>query len=196
MKQQSQWLFEIPFPLNSSFFNTDITPEGESDRELYEQYRRYNQQFRGEMANPIGNTPNHPLNFLVKKGLGGKVVWRNAKDLRIDAGHVNPVMIMKKLGHRKERLAIQDRKFNRRDGAIMKATGKGNRVKVVMLRGVPIEHDTLKNMYHKVTYTEVGSRKFNPILVGHHKENKNYTLLWENFMTGSLDKYRNTIASI
>jgi hypothetical protein len=144
MKQQNQWLFEPPITLNSSFFNTDITPAGESDRELYEQYRRYNQQFRGEMANLIGNTPNHPLKFLVKKGLGGTVVWRNAKDLRIDAGHVNPVMIMKKLGHRKERLAIQDRKFNRRDGAIMKATGKGKRVKVVMLRGVPIDYDTLK----------------------------------------------------
>jgi hypothetical protein len=115
------------------------------DRPLSEEeFRRHNRTFRKQMAKTIGDTPKHPLKFLIKQGKGGQWIWRTAKDRRIDAGHVTPVTTLEKRGHTTERLAIQDRTLNRSDGGKMAATGKGKTIKVIDIAGVPVDVETAK----------------------------------------------------
>jgi hypothetical protein len=113
-------------------------------RELEEEYRRFNRQFRRTMAQQIHQDPRHPLQFLVKNGKGGKAVWRTAKDRRVDAGHVTPVMTLAARSHTTERLAVQDRSLNRSDGAKMGATGKGSKIEVIDIKGVPVDVATAR----------------------------------------------------
>jgi hypothetical protein len=173
MKLQNQWLFESPLapkfldanPFADSEHNGEMememewevqsdrhdnfttrygTPEFLFDPELEEEYRRHNQKFRREMANKIGSVTNHPLQFLVKQGQGRKWVFRTAKDRRVDAGHVTPVMTLRKRGSTTERLAVQDRRLNRSDGAKMGVAGKGKRIKVLDIAGVPVDLDSVR----------------------------------------------------
>ncbi|PJJ60173.1 polymorphic toxin type 5 domain-containing protein [Hymenobacter chitinivorans] len=113
-------------------------------QELEEEYRRFNRQFRRTMAQTIHQDPKHPLQFLVKDGKGGKPVWRTAKDRRVDAGHVTPVMTLSAQNRTKEHLAIQDRSLNRSDGAKMGATGKGTKIEVINIKGVPVDVETAR----------------------------------------------------
>lgn len=149
--QKQTWLFEAPFVQNSNSQESYIHPESEIAWELWEEeFRRHNQKFRKEMAAKIGSTTNHPLQFLVKKGKGGKTVWRTAKDLRVDAGHIVPVVTLKKRGWKTERLAVQDRRLNQSDGGKMGATGTGRKIQVIDIRGVPVDLQTAKK------YVEMG----------------------------------------
>jgi len=165
-----QWLFEAPLtPATSSHANpfSDQEHYGEMewevqsnsydgftnrygsseyylDPELEEEYRLHNRKFRREMATKIGSMSNHPLQFLVKQSKVGKWVFRTAKDRRVDAGHVTPVMTLRKRGSTTERLAVQDRRLNRSDGAQMGIAGKGKRIKVLDIAGVPVDTDTVR----------------------------------------------------
>jgi hypothetical protein len=132
MMLKEKWLFEPVF--ESSFF-----PDFESE----EYFRQYNQKFRGEMLETIARSENHPLRFLIEK-INGQWRWKRAKDRRVDAGHVTPVMMLKKRGYKTERLAVQDMSMNRRAGAIMRNTGKSKRIKVLNIAGVPIDQDTVR----------------------------------------------------
>jgi hypothetical protein len=172
MKTQNQWLFESllapepsryahPFANQAHYREMEMEWEVQSNSyegfanlygsseyylepELEEEYRRHNRKFRREMANKIGSVVNHPLQFMVKQGKGRKWVFRTAKDRRVDAGHVTPVVTLRKRGYTTERLAIQDRKLNRSDGARMRIAGKGKRIKVVDVAGVPVDIDTVR----------------------------------------------------
>ncbi|MDF7811296.1 polymorphic toxin type 5 domain-containing protein [Hymenobacter sp. YC55] len=114
------------------------------EREQEEEYRKFNRQFRRNMAQTIANDGKHPLGFLIKDGKGGKPVWRSAKDRRVDAGHVTPVLTLSRRKHLTERLAIQDRHLNRSDGARMGATGKGSTIQVIDIKGVPVDVATAR----------------------------------------------------
>lgn len=114
------------------------------EREREEEYRKFNRQFRRTMAQTIAKDGKHPLGFLVKGGKGGKPVWRSAKDRRVDAGHVTPVLTLSRRKHLTERLAIQDRHLNRSDGARMGARGKGSTIQVIDIKGVPVDVATAR----------------------------------------------------
>ncbi|UOQ51423.1 polymorphic toxin type 5 domain-containing protein [Hymenobacter cellulosivorans] len=62
----------------------------------------------------------------------------------MDAGHVTPVMTLAAKGHTKEHLAIQDRSLNRSDGAKMGITGKGTKIEVINIKGVPVDVETAR----------------------------------------------------
>ncbi|UOQ68151.1 polymorphic toxin type 5 domain-containing protein [Hymenobacter volaticus] len=116
----------------------------EIEREQEEEYRKFNRQFRRTMAQTIAKDGKHPLGFLVKDGKGGKPVWRSAKDRRVDAGHVTPVLTLSRRKQLTERLAIQDRHLNRSDGARMGARGRGSTIQVIDIKGVPVDVATAR----------------------------------------------------
>jgi hypothetical protein len=165
MKNKNYWLFEAPFitdypkyyPFNNRSLQEierQLEQEWESPEvsyvnyELEEEYRRHNRRFRREMAAKIGSQINHPLQFLIKR-IAGKYIFRRAKERRIDAGHITPVITLKKRGYLTERLAIQDRQLNRRDGAQMRVTGKGKRIQVLDIAGIPVDKSTVEKYVKK-----------------------------------------------
>lgn len=99
--------------------------------EIDEEYRRYNRKFRKLVLDTLAKEPNHPLRFLITSKK------RFSKKSLFDAGHVRPVKKLAKEGTRRERLLVEERGTNRRNGA--KPIGC-----VVNLGGIPVSKESLR----------------------------------------------------
>jgi hypothetical protein len=128
MEQFRQLDIELPATWGKPTEPGDVTSRwylnAEYLSELDEEYRKKNQKFRA-FVKSMATKPDHALGFL------SKMVDRNGRWL-FDAGHVVPVLALKRRGTKLERLVVEDRTLNRSKQA--RKIGS-----IINIEGVPVD---------------------------------------------------------